>query len=287
MGKTWRKVSLLTVMMGTCFAAGVWASDGIEKVEAFLRPDFHVLIDGKPVTLDKPVLLYDDSSYLPLRKISELLNADVKWVEDSRSIYINTRYAGQPTLPDTNTGPYAEISVKSPFPYQATYLGGSYTLVSAMAGPSLYYREHDLALMGVDTRGLTKSKDTNTGMLYVHQEDVNLLWKEMPSFNVSLEPLVAGTTDPGLIAVLKDMAKNSLPLLGKAQISNYPVVTKINFVDAVLDKPGWFAAYGTGEKGEPLLYMIRMEKGEKDGIWRSKSVQTISLDFYKKFFEDK
>lgn len=282
----WAKALLLTGLMGTCFTAGVWASGGIEKVEAFLRPDFRILLDGKPVELtDKPVLLYNDTSYLPLRKISEMLNADVVWEGKTQSIYINTRFDGQPVDPAPDQGPYAEITVLQPFPYQTEYLGKTYTLVSAIDGPRMYYRVDDLAVMGVDTGGVMKSRDKYTGSLYVSQEEVNKLWKERPAFQMPLAPLVAGTRDPDLVKALTEIAEKGLPMLGQIGIEKFPKVTRVYLVDAVAGQPGWFAAYGTGERGELILYMIKMKQDEK-GNWLQVSTQSTHLDYYKNFFKD-
>ncbi|WP_438444878.1 stalk domain-containing protein [Gorillibacterium sp. sgz5001074] len=289
MNGTWKKALLLAGLMGTCFSAGVWASDGIQKVEAYLRPDFNIVLDGKPVALDKPVLLYNDSSYLPLRKIGELLNATVGWKEETRTVYINSRYNGQPVLEEPNRGPYNAITVEHPFAYQVTYLGGTYTLVGTYLNGVKYYRAADLALMGVDVRALTKSEDTYTGNLYVLSEEAERLFKETPAMNMSATPPVAGTRDPELISKLNDLVKTQIPLMyGGLPIPDLPQLPKVVdvfLVEAVSIKEGYYAAYCNDALGGVLLYVFQVEKNA-DGKWVHKNTQTTKLEYYKPFFKD-
>jgi hypothetical protein len=282
----WRRVLLLGSLMMSCFAAGAWASNGIEKVEAFLRPDYQVLVDGKKVELDKPILLYNDSSYLPLRRISELLNADVKWQGETKTIYINTRFPGQPEAPKESNGSYPEIRVQNPFPYEVDYLGGHYVLLSDMVNQTIYYRVDDLALMGVDTRGLSKYKDVFTGSLYVPQAEIKAVWKQEPNFTIPIGPVVAGTVDSSLKTTLLDLAKSGIPILGQIGSEIVPKNATVSFADAVNGHPGWFCLYGRNEKMERIYFMVEMVQDDK-GHWRQKSLQTISQDFFPKFFETK
>ena len=70
------------------FAAGAYAADGIEKVEAYLRPDFRIELDELPVVLDPPPLLYEGRTYLPIRVISELLGAKIDWDQSTFTVKI-------------------------------------------------------------------------------------------------------------------------------------------------------------------------------------------------------
>lgn len=49
-----------------------------------------LVVDGKPV--DKETLLYNGTTYVPLRAAAEILGKEVEYDEDSKTAYINDRY---------------------------------------------------------------------------------------------------------------------------------------------------------------------------------------------------
>src|SRR5690606_11313537 len=100
-GMSWRRVALIALLMVSCFTAGAYAASNVEKIEAFLRHDFRVFLDGKEADVG-PVLVYGGRSYLPLAKTAELLGVDVKWQESNKGIYVNSRFVGQPGAPSSN-----------------------------------------------------------------------------------------------------------------------------------------------------------------------------------------
>lgn len=283
MNVKWRRVPLLVLLMGGCFSAGVWASDGIRKVEAFLRPDFRVVVDGKQVNLENSVLVYNDSSYMPLRQLGELLNADVKWQDAGKTIYVNKRFEGQPETPAEED--YTEVRLQNPIAYEVGYLGGTYTLLAHMTKQMTYYRVDDLSRMGIDTRGLMKSKDYYTGALYVTQDEVGPLWKDNPRITIPSSTVIAGSYDPSLKDTLVNIGKMSIPYLGQNNIQNFPKVNRVLLGDAISGRPGWFCFYARSVKNELVLYMVKMEQND-EGEWYQRSIQTVTPDYYLKFFEN-
>ena len=87
--RVWVLVSILCI---TAFAGGVFAKTAIEKIEAELRPDFTVVIDGKTQAFENVngervyPILYNGTTYLPLRAIGELMGKVVYWYEDEKRI---------------------------------------------------------------------------------------------------------------------------------------------------------------------------------------------------------
>ncbi|MBQ7668998.1 MAG: hypothetical protein IJS47_06700 [Clostridia bacterium] len=53
-----------------------------------LKASFPILIDGKTWTTDKPVVVIDGSTYLPLRAIGEVLGVNINWNESARRVEI-------------------------------------------------------------------------------------------------------------------------------------------------------------------------------------------------------
>ena len=68
---------LVPLLIGT-FSLGVYAAS-----------DIRLIVNGKQVNAD--IQIIDATSYVPLRAISELLGANVKWDEGSRTITINDK----------------------------------------------------------------------------------------------------------------------------------------------------------------------------------------------------
>ena len=85
---------LLVAVLILAFATGAVAKDVFETIQAQLRHDFTIKIDGvkrefKNVNGEKvePVL-YNGTTYLPLRAISEIMGKKVYWYEDKKLIEI-------------------------------------------------------------------------------------------------------------------------------------------------------------------------------------------------------
>lgn len=283
--KKWKQVGLLTLLMGGCFAAGAVASNGIERVDAFLRPDYKVIVEGKAADLDTPVLIYNNSSYIPVRAVSKLLGADVNWHEQTNSIYINPRFPGQPEAPNEESE-YREIILQQPFAYKVTYLGKEYGLLSIVADYNNYYRVEDLARMGIDTRGVTKSRDAYTGYLFIKQEEADKLWKEQPIITVSIEPVMTGVYDKTLESTFLDFAKLGLPMLHKYNPDMYPNNLFIFYIDAVADHPGWYYMFCRDERNELSVIVANYAQNE-NGTWYQKSMSNVKPDYLHRFFDNK
>ncbi len=89
-----KKVTVLTagILCAAGIAIGASANGIIEKVQAELRPDFTVKIDGETKTFKnaggKTVypLLYEGTTYLPIRAIGEIMGKTVYWYEDQKLV---------------------------------------------------------------------------------------------------------------------------------------------------------------------------------------------------------
>ena len=102
-----KKVTLLAAL-GLCLAgviAGVSAATVIQKVESELRPDFTIVVDGEVQTFKNAQgetvypMLYDGTTYLPVRAIGELMGKTVYWYEDEKRVELKTE---QTTVTDAD-----------------------------------------------------------------------------------------------------------------------------------------------------------------------------------------
>lgn len=85
-------IILAGVLVLTSFSIGVLSKGLVEKIEAELRGDFTVYVDGvkqnfKDVNGNKvEPILYDGTTYLPVRAIGELMGKKVYWYQDEKKI---------------------------------------------------------------------------------------------------------------------------------------------------------------------------------------------------------
>lgn len=279
-----KKVALLAFLLTGAFAAGAAASNGIERVDAFLRPDFKLIVDGKAAQLDKPILVYDDTSYLPVRAISGLLGADVNWNNSSNTAYINSRFTGQPEAPEESTD-YQEIEMKNPTPMLMKYLGREYGLMTFYGDISVYYRVIDLKRMGVDTGGILKYREKNTHDLYVLQQDVEKLWKETPEPQWSNGTIMSGVYDGKVKEYLQSMIQNTIPQYDSPEQYILSSFTSVFFIDSVEGHPGYYSMYFWNEHGELGAIVLLLQK-ESNGDLIRRSFSIVNLEYMYKYFSD-
>lgn len=89
-----KKITVLTacVLCAAGIAVGVSAAGIIQKVQSEIRPDFTVKIDGEVRAFKNAdgdtvyPMLYEGTTYLPVRAIGELMGKTVYWYEDDKLI---------------------------------------------------------------------------------------------------------------------------------------------------------------------------------------------------------
>lgn len=176
-----KPAAALTILLGISFSAGVYADTVIQKVDAYLRPDFKVIVDGKLAALTSPALIYDGSSYLPLKAIAKELGAQVNWDEATKSIYVNRIIYPNQQPNDTENTLTQEFTMRAPRAQTVQYLGKYYTLLLVYGDRGgTFYRVGDAQKMGIQTNGLRKAKDSYSGELFIDEEELKKAWKETP-----------------------------------------------------------------------------------------------------------
>lgn len=279
-----KKTLLLTLLIGTSFTAGVYASDGIEKVEAYLRSDFKVVLNGTSVSFATPPLIYDSRTYLPLKELASIMDANVNWDDKNKTIFINKRLPQQ-TVKGMENEVYEEVTIQNPGTYEVTYLGGKYSLFTMSSGYSQYYRARDLIEMGVDIGGLKKAREKYSGMIFIEENEAKKALKEPPKMVMTGIPAIGGTTDEKLKKELKDLATERLSyLLGANGQRKY---VRIFLVDAVPNKPDYFymLGYEGGLNGDQIRMYIFEMKRNSDGTWYRVTYQTGQFTDFAKFMD--
>ncbi|WP_458407311.1 stalk domain-containing protein [Anaerotignum sp.] len=101
MKKKWIAMGTTLVMTA---AMAIPAMAAIDYETARLRPDYTIVIDGKEKNFKRAngsaafALVYEDSTYLPLRAIGEAIGKNVNWNEDTKTITLE----GERTVADSS-----------------------------------------------------------------------------------------------------------------------------------------------------------------------------------------
>ena len=121
-----KKVTLLTTLGAITLgiAIGVSANGIVQKVQSEIRGDFVIKTNGQIQTL-KSVdgetvypMLYEGTTYLPVRAIAELNNKDCVWYEDTKTIDIVDKTNS--TVTDADKIVNGDISKQTPVPRQTS-----------------------------------------------------------------------------------------------------------------------------------------------------------------------
>ncbi len=118
MKKLNKKISITAaaLLCVLCVAVGGCAATIVQNIQAELRPDFKIVIDGTERTFKNvngevvDPILYNGSTYLPIRAIGEIMGKEVTWYEDQKRVELSDK---KTTVTDadnivTGTSPTAE-----------------------------------------------------------------------------------------------------------------------------------------------------------------------------------
>jgi hypothetical protein len=80
-----------------------FAEDGLQKIEAYLRPSLPITLNGQSIQLDNSPVMVDGSTYLRLRDVSKLTGMGVNWNEKSQTVELNTYNSNSNNAAPTQT----------------------------------------------------------------------------------------------------------------------------------------------------------------------------------------
>lgn len=87
------KKFLLGVLVGVAITAAgsAYADEGLEKIEAYLRPSLPVTMDGNQLKLESPPVMVDGSTYLKLRDVAAVTGVGVNWNESTQTVELTSK----------------------------------------------------------------------------------------------------------------------------------------------------------------------------------------------------
>ncbi len=185
----------LALAMGGCFAAGAYAEDALIKVEAYLRPDFTIKVNGQAVALEDglPPLIYNDRGYLPIKSLGTLLGANIGWDEATKSILVVPAATSGGPGPNPGTGIGKEMKLRTLVKYELIYQNVKYpVLASFEQSGGAYMRWSDLLQMPLDLSGVTLYTESYTKDTYVQVDQVVAKWGGQVTMDLRKDPIYTG-----------------------------------------------------------------------------------------------
>lgn len=288
--KRWKRAVLMGTLLSGAFTAGAYAQDVLQRVEAYLRPDFNIVINGKPVALEDPTLIYNDKSYLPLKELSKLLGANIIWKGDTKTIFINSLIHPEQQATEKNQV-YEEIKMYNPSSITLEYLGLEYPMLLTQNQPEsgsysydTYYRAKDVHRMGVDTSGLKKAKERFTEELYISEKELQKAWAQPPKqvHTGSYDNyVIAGEVHTKKLETLRTYVKDTAVL----KLPDFTLYQKPIMIDKRGDSDNEYdylfqqsSQTKTGTVNRYFKARLRLNKGEVDGTFAVNMTERTDLE---------
>jgi hypothetical protein len=244
-------------LLSAGFSAGVIADSVVQKVEAYLRPDVTIKVNGTAMEQNQPFVIYKDTGYLPVRTLAEALNADIVWTE--QTIYVNQRIHDSQPKTIVSEDELQEIYMDSSYGIELGYLGRSYPIYVVYYDGLEYYRLNDLKRMGIDDGPLRKMREAVTQELYVSASEVEKVWKEQPKMGYAASPLVTGETNDKKIQA---MVSHTPPYYNPQMDYQYSMPMVLFVIDAA-GQENEYTAIGMREN---KYYRIQYKLSSKEEV---------------------
>lgn len=66
----------------------------VDNIQAYLNPNVKITVDGEPLELENTPIIYEQTTYLPLREISEkVMGMSVGWNQETSTVELTTEEA--------------------------------------------------------------------------------------------------------------------------------------------------------------------------------------------------
>jgi hypothetical protein len=191
------KKFIMGLIIGVAITAtgSVFAEDGLQKIEAYLRPSLPITLNGQAVKLESSPVMYDGSTYLKLRDISALTGLAVNWNDATQTVELVDSKGVQPmatTVPtaSTTTQEQKDQAIRSKniedFNARITVLMNQENEVNAIIAP---YENDYIITNGVPSK---KEKDTAYFEAIKKRDEIK---KEMDDLNQKLAATIKEQND--------------------------------------------------------------------------------------------
>ena len=249
MKRTGYRTLFIVILILVSMSVGAVANSQIEKIQAFIRSDYQVKINGIASNIG-PVLVYESKSYLPVDYVAKAVGSNVYWDANTKTIHINNRVQGQEEQkPDTSLIS-EKISINNPSVLNAKYNGNEKLVLSntTYTGSQtiVYYREKDMQRLGIDTSALSKAIEQGSEDVYIRESELAKSWKEKPVFSYAFTTLpILGEADKSKIDYITDFVEG-IPTMEEVQHKqlnpdpdpysyNFYIPSKVYAVDFISD----------------------------------------------------
>lgn len=210
----WKRTVLLSFLMLISFVAGAFgANELVEKVDAIIRHDYQLYFNGVKANVGD-ILIYKDKSYLLLDNIGKLLDAEITFDVNAKTIHVKKQ---TPTSnPGSTPSPSPGNAQEDPQNYDTTALVYTSTFTFQLNGREypvfaftdvnykLYYRDRDLQRANIDTSKARKTKEAVTKEFYVSEAELKRILSPLPKFAPYYNRLVIGENDPERLQAVID-----------------------------------------------------------------------------------
>ena len=107
--RNWKKNAAALALVGVIAAGGAVAGAVAtrQQITAELRPDISLQLNGQTQALDKSIIAYNGTTYLPIRNIGELMGMDVDWNGTTQTVILNDQATPTVTPAPSTTTPVA------------------------------------------------------------------------------------------------------------------------------------------------------------------------------------
>lgn len=216
---------LIVVLMLVSFTVGAYAADGIKEVQAFLREDYKIVLDGRDVKLENTALIYNDYSYLPLRELGILLGVKIGWDDKTKTVSLTTPSeeidpVTEPESPTNKNSTGNNTTGNIQYPEEFMFSNGlvyKITLDSKVhyvfandVKNTIYFRKSDVELMGLDLSGLKTVKEQYTSELYYPANELSTRLINSVQFEVSNDAIIDEINDEKLKTLKAFSIRSSL-----------------------------------------------------------------------------
>ncbi|MDP4180464.1 MAG: stalk domain-containing protein [Bacillota bacterium] len=202
------KVAIAGIACLGIFSVGVFASPIVKQITATLKPDIKVVIDGSLTTFKNSSgtevypIIYEGTTYLPLRAIGGVMNKAVDWDGNTQTVYLGERNGnGKPIALMTEKLSGSNDGSKVVDPAALTFKVGDIvkedkTFSSAIKIKSINSAERECDInLGAQYSTLTTSlyyAGSEAATLEIRNPDSDLVYmtkKVEPNTWVSVEPI--------------------------------------------------------------------------------------------------